>query len=102
MKREGEDSSTSGVVDEATESPLNWAELFFSLHRYCNLNKWEIWEYTLPQITELMKCINRYIRFEVETRMGSLGMFGGSSSTEEEYKEATEEDIMELSKVLGG
>lgn len=78
------------------------------------MNKWEIWEYTLPQIAELMKQSNRYIQFEVSTRMDPFGIFGGSaedrisneknqhSFDDGEYKIATEEDIQLLEQFLSG
>ena len=97
---------------------MNWGELFFSLHKHCNLNKWEIWEYTLPQIAELMKQVNKYIEFEVSTRIpGGLGMFGGvvssdkdgggksspvNTKSDEGYHIATEDDINSFAKFLGG
>lgn len=59
-----------------------------------------------------MKSTSKYIQFEVETRMAPLGMFGGggtaksdSSETSEssgEYEVASEEDLMQLGKLLGG
>ncbi|GEA16759.1 hypothetical protein E308F_30050 [Moorella sp. E308F] len=56
-----------------------------------------------------MKAVNRYIRFEVETRMAPLGIFGGlgedtviNKDVDNEYQEATEEDIMAFARALGG
>ncbi len=56
-----------------------------------------------------MKAANRYIRFEVETRMAPLGIFGGpgedtviNKDIDSEYQEATEEDIMAFARALGG
>jgi len=78
------------------------------MHKHCGLNKWEILDYTLPQIIELMKRVNQYIEFEVSTRGLGMGMFGGAglaTSDQPSYEDgdvATEEDIMELSRVLGG
>lgn len=75
------------------------------LHKHCNLNKWQIWEYTLPQVTELMKSANKLIQFEVETRLAPFSVFGGGATEggeDDEYKEATEEDIMLLAQALGG
>jgi hypothetical protein len=77
------------------------------------LNKWEIWEYTLPQIVELIKKANRYIQFEVETRIAPLSIFGSTfkegGKTEiktelenDEYTIATEDDILEFARLLGG
>lgn len=95
---------------------MNWSELFFTLHKHCGLDKWKVMGYTLPQIAELMKSSNRYIRFEVETRMGAnplMGMMGGMGAAEgsspskqkfndTEYQVATEDDIQLLAKALGG
>lgn len=83
------------------------------MHRYCNLNKWEIYEYTLPQVAELMRQTNLHIQFEVETRMTPLSVFGGVSADMDsgggnrkedsgEYQVVTEEDINLLARVLGG
>lgn len=93
-------------MDEDTY--IDWGEIFFILHRYCNLDKWKIWEYTLPQITELMKKANKHIQFEITLKSVPIGFLGGSaedkpsSADDGEYKEATEEDIMLFSKLLGG
>lgn len=110
MKSEGEESEDVEIRDIETNEKISWSDIFFNLHKHCNLNKWEIWEYTLPQITELMMCINRYIQFEVETRLTPFSIFGGGASkeeseqgdTEDGYREATEDDIMELARILGG
>ena len=82
------------------------------LHKHCNLNKWQIWEYTLPQITELIKCTSRYIQFEVEIRMAPFSTLAGGVSEEstssnitnddDEYREMTEDDVLELARILGG
>ena len=96
------------IVDKDTGEGVNWSTIFFRLHHYCNLNKWEIYEYTLPQITELLKCVDEHIEFQVKITTAPFGMFGGgtesSSSTagEGEYEEITEDDIGQLAKILGG
>jgi hypothetical protein len=76
------------------------------MHKHCGLSKWEIWDYTLPQITELMKQANRYIQFEISGKMGMTGMFGNtntdSSDSDDEFADATEDDIDQLARVLGG
>lgn len=93
--------------------PLDWGDLFFHLHKDCGLKKWDIWEYTLPQVAELMKRVNKYIQFEVETRMGfpflrKMGTnptdssFHASTSRSQDYQEVSEDDIAMLGKVLGG
>ena len=38
------------IRDTETQEPVHWGEIFFTLHKHCGLNKWEIWEYTLPQV----------------------------------------------------
>lgn len=94
-----------------TDQPLDWGLIFFRLHKYCNLNKWEIYGYTLPQVAELMKQTDLHIQFEVETRMTPLSVFGGVSTGSDdgsmerdsgEYRIATEDDINLLARVLGG
>jgi hypothetical protein len=91
--------------------PLDWGDIFFHLHKDCGLKKWDIWEYTLPQVAELMKRVNKYIQFEVETRMGLpfLRRKGTNSvdssphaSSSQDYQEISEDDIAVLGKVLGG
>lgn len=57
-----------------------------------------------------MKNVNRYIRFEVETRMSPFqALFGGgstesneNSNEEDGYHVATEDDIDLLARALGG
>lgn len=63
------------------------------LHKHCNLNKWEIYDYTLPQITELLKNAQKYIRFEIETTMAPFKAFIGGGGDGDEVKELTEEDL---------
>ena len=92
---------------------MHWGEIFFLLHKHCNLNKWEIWEYTLPQITELMKQISKYVEYEVRINSLPFEMFGTFTDggddgkkevgiKEDGYKVATEEDIDLLAQFLGG
>lgn len=99
------------IRDKETGQATNWSEIFFSLHKHCGLNKWEIWEYTLPQIAELMKSTSKFIQFEVETRMSPFSILGSnlttsnpttSENTPGEYEVATEDDLMQLGKILGG
>lgn len=77
------------------------------------MNKWEIYEYTLPQVTELMKKTNKHVKFIVKLQTAA---FGGSaeeidasgevtSSPPEddgEYKVMNEDDLNELMKVFSG
>lgn len=60
----------------------------------------------MPQIGELMKHINKYIRFEAETRMAPLSMFAGAGNQEDEsdadYHEVTEDDVNMLAQILSG
>ena len=91
---------------------MHWGEIFFLLHKHCHLNKWEIWEYTLPQITELIKQTNKYIEYEVKINSLPLEVFGAfvdgedgsetGNTTEDGYKVATEEDIDLFAQFLGG
>lgn len=114
---EGDDKPSpteeSNIRDLETGELLDWSEVFFILHKHCSLNKWEIWDYTLPQIAELMKKSNKYIQFEIETRMAPFSMFGANTDgdvvidkkIEEEngdYIVATEDDVMEFARLLGG
>ena len=72
------------------------------LHKYCNLNRFEILEYTLPQIMSLLEEVNKHIKFEIECKVGA---FGGSVRDEDgddgEYKEITEDDVIALQSILG-
>lgn len=105
----GEHQRTA-IKDAETGEEVNWGEIFFLLHKHCNLNKWEIWEYTLPQIIELIKSINRFIEFEVELNSLPLKMFGTfvggegdqKPTTEDGYEVATEDDINLLEQFLSG
>lgn len=69
------------------------------LHKHCNLNKWDIYNYTLPQVTELLKKAQKHIKFEVEIAtapfkgMGAMFGVGGTDNNEEQKTETTEEDI---------
>ncbi|WP_128739050.1 hypothetical protein [Desulfocucumis palustris] len=83
---------------------MDWGEIFFRLHHYCHLNRWEIYEYTLPQIAELMKHTNKHIEFQVRVMTVPLkAMFGGGGDdNENDYKEFAEEDIGMLSSMLSG
>lgn len=90
---------------------MHWGEIFFLLHKHCGLNKWEIWEYTLPQVTELIKSTNKYIEYEVKLSSLPMEMFGsfmggsggeGESRTDDGYVVANEEDIDLFAQLLGG
>jgi hypothetical protein len=94
-----------------TDEPLDWGEIFFILHKHCNLDKWKIWNYTLPQVEVLCSRANRYIQFEISTRMPMLPFMGGNvdvnqninnSSDDSEYQEVTAKDIDLLARILGG
>lgn len=61
----------------------------------------------MPQISELLKQIKRYIQFEVEVMSTPIRIFGGgkvegTSSDDEEFHEATEDDINLLAQILSG
>jgi hypothetical protein len=112
---EGEEPEGIEIKDQDSGEGIDWSEIFFRLHHYCHLNKWEIWDYTLPQVTELMRLTNKHIQFQVEMTMNSFGgiMGGGASTTidmntrdstinDDEYHEVTEEDVGSLAKILGG
>ncbi|ETT33352.1 MULTISPECIES: hypothetical protein [Paenibacillus] len=105
------------IRDTETQEPVHWGEIFFTLHKHCGLNKWEIWEYTLPQVAELCKSAEKYIQFEVELMTAPLRMFGGGGGEEveedgtvrrkrtfndEDYTEISEDDIGMLAQALGG
>lgn len=57
-----------------------------------------------------MKRSNKYIEFEISTRVSPYTMFGGgntttetsSSTTEDGYEIADEESINDLARILGG
>lgn len=97
------------IVDKETKEGISWSAIFFRLHHYCHLNKWDIYEYTLPQITELLKCVDKHIEFQVQITTAPFGgLTGGNDSTssssddDTEYHEITEDGIGQLAKVLGG
>lgn len=101
------------VKDADTGEEVHWGEIFFLLHKHCNLNKWEIWEYTLPQITELIKQTNKFIEYEVKINSLPLEIFGAfagggddseteGTTTEDGYQVATADDIDLLTQFLGG
>lgn len=106
------------IRDVETQEPLHWGEIFFTLHKYCGLNKWEIWEYTLPQVAELCKSAEKYIQFEVELMTAPFRIFGGGEGDQlveengtmrrkrtfqdEDYTEVSEDDISLLAQALGG
>jgi hypothetical protein len=107
-----EDTSDTGIRDTDTGKPIDWGEIFFRLHHYCNLDKWTIKQYTLPQITELMRQTNKHIQFEVTLGTAGLGgMFGGvpqagdtseKTESEDDYVVLDEEGFNLLSQALGG
>jgi hypothetical protein len=93
------------VIDE-NGIDLPWSYMFFILHKHCHLDKCKIMDYTLPQIVELMEECNKYMQFEVSTRMPMMPMLGvpgdQGGESEDGFKEATEDDINELARFLGG
>ena len=104
------------IIDTETNEPVDWGEIFFRLHKYCNLNKWDIWNYTLPQVIELLKATDKYIQFQVEIQsMGMGAMFGGggmvssletdvpgNTKYEDGYEVLNEDGFRMLSNALGG
>jgi len=105
------------IRDAETQEPLHWGQIFFTLHKHCGLNKWEIWEYTLPQVAELCRSAHQYIQFEVELMTAPLRMFGGGvgesagadgtvrrsrNFDDQDYTEIDEEGINMLAQALGG
>ncbi|MEC0276805.1 hypothetical protein [Peribacillus frigoritolerans] len=98
------------IRDQDSKQGIDWSEIFFRLHHYCNLNKFEIFEYTLPQIIDLMRMTNKHIEFEVQLKGSPFGMFGGGSSSSDEgssagegdYQEITADNVNELARILGG
>lgn len=88
-------------IKDKGDNSIPWSHIFFSLHKHCSLNKWEIMEYTLPQVISLMKSINKWIEFEVSTRVPMMGLGSGAAGGSNE-NEATEEDINQLARFLGG
>jgi hypothetical protein len=89
-------------IKDSKGSSLPWSYIFFILHKHCNLSKWEIYDYTLPQVSELMQESKKYIEFEVSTRIPMPLLGGGGGGGNDGYHEATEEDINALTKFLGG
>ncbi len=102
MEREGEE--VAEIVDQATGEATDWGGIFFRLHHYCHLSKWQIYEYTLPQITELMKHTNKHIQFQIKVVQAPLmAMFGGGGGEEDgDYSEIDDEGLSLLAGVLSG
>jgi hypothetical protein len=93
------------INDEGINMP--WTYIFFTLHKHCNLSKNQILEYTLPQVIELMEEANKYVQFEVSSRMPIMPMLGGApdsqgGESEDGFKEANEDDINDFARFLGG
>lgn len=86
------------------------------LARYCNLDKYKVWQLTIPQLGYYLEQCNEHIEFTVKNSMMAFGMFGAiketnSSRQEMEkkdgtyidgYKVANEEDMHFLANLLGG
>jgi hypothetical protein len=75
------------------------------------LNKWEIFEYTLPQITELMKKTSKHVKFLVKLQTAAFGGGGeepdsakpsGETEDDGEYKVLDEDGLNELMQVFAG
>ena len=84
---------------------LPWSYMFFILHKHCHLDKCKIMNYTLPQVVELMEECNKFMQFEVSTRMPMMPMMGAPSEqgdSDDGFREATEDDINDLARFLGG
>lgn len=99
--------------DEETGEPVTWSEVFFYLHKHCNLDKWQIRSYTYPQIQALLAQVQKYIRFEVEMVQAPMrAMFGGGGAgssdnqpegyNDTDYKELDEDGMMALARAFGG
>ena len=99
---------------------MDWANIFFTLGHYLHLDKYQIWNLTLPQVHYYMKKCNEHIEFNIRVSTMSFGaMFGGGGGSQSEgeeedqdpnaeyenhegkdYKVADEEDMEWLSKIL--
>lgn len=109
---EGEEVEETDIRDQETGQGIDWSNIFFRLHHYCHLNKFEIFEYTLPQVMELMKLTNKHIEFEVQVKATPFGMFGGGGSSSDDesstpagegaYEVMTEDGVNQLARILGG
>ncbi|WP_145052824.1 hypothetical protein [Paenibacillus xylanexedens] len=98
--------------DAETGDPVTWSEVFFYLHKHCNLDKWQIRSYTYPQIQALLAQVHKYIRFEVEITQAPLrAMFGGGEKSDgkqpdgyndTDYHEIDEDGVMALARAFGG
>jgi hypothetical protein len=75
------------------------------------LDKWQIKQYTLPQIVELMTQTNKHIQFEVTLGTAGLGGLFGSvpqagedvkTDSDDDYVVLDEEGFNLLSQALGG
>ncbi len=83
---------SSGIVDEDTNEEIDWGEVFFMLHKHCGLNKWEIFEYTLPQVTELIKKAQKNIRFEIEASVTPIKAIASAFGVEFKDESTTTEE----------
>lgn len=73
------------------------------------MDKYDIWKLTLPQLSYYLKRCKKHIEFTVKIQPMGMGIFGGLGGIEDTsqkediddgYKEATEEDIEWLSRIL--
>ena len=96
------------MTETSTGAEVHWGDIFFQLHKHCGLNKWEIWGYTLQQITELIKQVDKYIEYEVKLSSLPMQMFGSVGDgddtpiTDDGYTVATADDIDLFAQLLGG
>lgn len=80
-------------MDTDSDTPVDWGEIFFILHKHCNLNKWEIFEYTIPQVTDLLKRSQKHIQFEIETTLTPFKAFMGGEGDLTEGTEISDDDL---------
>jgi hypothetical protein len=102
-------ASTSGIVDTDTSEEVDWGDIFFMLHKHCGLDKWKIFNYTLPQVVELLKKAQKNIRFEIEASMSPIkaiasafGVEFGDGEGGDETSDISDDDLAfvdEMSKI---
>ncbi|MGG4144831.1 hypothetical protein ABEW34_17080 [Paenibacillus algorifonticola] len=95
---------------------MDWANIFFKLAHYCQLDKYDVWKLTLPQLGYYLEQCNEHIQFTIKVSTMSLGgLFGGGGSSDsdeqgevvkkdgtyvEGYKVADAEDMNFLAQLL--
>src|SRR5690606_24770165 len=69
------------AYDSNPNRVIDWSNIFFKLAHYCNLDKHQVWELTIPQLNYYLKQCHEHIDFTVKvSTMGFASMFGGGGA----------------------